>query len=714
MEINKQSIWQYVAQLRPKLRGHIQLYPQVYRGERWHVLHDQSSAQYMRFNERAYAVLGRLDGDLTIEEILEYANEDDTNHPLTQDDIINLIGQLNAAEVLRDGLPVNAKDIFHQHKKQQRKKQRLSLMNPLSIKITLFDPDRLLTRLTPLARVLFSKAGFILWFITLFSALILALIHMDALISDISAIELSPTQLISLWLIYPLVKVLHELGHGMALKAWGGEVHEVGINLLIFMPVPYVDASASWNFGNKWRRMTVGAAGIFAELFLAALALFLWLAVEPGVVKDATLNIILIATLSTLLFNGNPLLRYDGYFVFEDWLEIPNLATRSKHYYYHLIQKYILKIIPIHSPVTAIGEEKWFLFYGFAAPLYRLFILLAIALYLVDSFVVVGVALAIWAMIMQLLVPLGKGIHFLTVNATVSSQRLRGIGLMTVLLFGFMAIMFTPVPTVTYTQGVIWTLNGSQVTAGTSGFVQNLLIDSETHVEANQSIIQLIDPELTAQHKELKFRLNELNAQYMAQQRKSRVKAAITKDDLHAVKAEFIQISEQLKELTIKSHTDGKFISANFKNLMGRFIDQGEVLGHIVNSQNLIVRATIPQSRIGLLKTYDTSVDFMLADQLGTSFRGQIIRETPQATKWISSPALGTTGGGTLAVDPGDASGTKLLKPVFQIDISLPKNLHLTQVGSRVYVRLNHGFLPIGEQISLYFNQLFLRHFYAK
>ncbi len=71
-------------------------------------------------------------------------------------------------------------------------------------------------------------------------------------------------------------------------------------------------------------------------------------------------------------------------------------------------------------------------------------------------------------------------------------------------------------------------------------------------------------------------------------------------------------------------------------------------------------------------------------------------------------------GGGTLAVDPNDESGTKLLKPVFQIDLSLPENLHLDQVGGRVYVRLNHGALPIGEQLALHFNQLFLRHFYTK
>ena len=714
MQMDSQSIWPHIAQLRPQLRGHIELYPQVYRGERWYVLHDQSSGQYLRFNERAYALLGRLNGDLTLEEILEYTNEDASRLPLTKEDVISLLGQLNAAEVLRDGLPVNAQDLFMQYKTQQRKKRQRSFMNPLSIKIPLFDPDQFLTHLIPLARILFSKAGLWVWLLTIFSALLLGLTNAEALQSDIAAIEFSPLQLIALWLTYPLVKAMHELGHGLALKAWGGEVHEMGINLLVLMPVPYVDATSSWSFGSKWRRMTVGAAGIFIEMFLGALALFLWLSVEPGLVKQLSLNVILIATLSTLFFNGNPLLRFDGYFVLEDWLEIPNLATRAKRYYYYLTQKYILKMPNARTPVTARGEEKWFLFYGFAAPVYRLFILLGIALYLIDSFVVVGVALAAWAVIMQIIVPLSKGILFLTVNKAVAPYRLRGIGLILALSLGSIAVLLIPVPTVTYTQGIVWTVGGSQVTAGTSGFVEKLLVDSETQVKSDQPILQLIDPELSAQYLELKSRSTELNTEYISQQRQSRVKAAMIQDDLRAVKAELTQISEQIGKLTIYSHTDGKFVSARFRDLTGRFIRQGEVLGHIINPENLIIRAVIPQSRIGLMETHKTSAEFMLADQLGTVFHSQILRETPQATTRIPSAALGTMGGGTLAVDPSDESGTKLLKPVFQIDLSLPENLHLDQVGGRVYVRLNHGALPIGEQLALHFNQLFLRHFYTK
>ena len=105
-----------------------------------------------------------------------------------------------------------------------------------------------------------------------------------------------------------MLKALHELGHGYAVKAFGGAVHELGVMFLVFAPVPYVDASAASEFRSKWRRALVGAAGMIVEVFIAALALYVWLAVEEGFVRALAYNVMLIAGISTVLFNGNPLL----------------------------------------------------------------------------------------------------------------------------------------------------------------------------------------------------------------------------------------------------------------------------------------------------------------------------------------------------------------------------------------------------------------------
>ena len=122
---------------------------------------------------------------------------------------------------------------------------------------------------------------------------------------------LDPGNLLSLWLLYPLVKGLHELGHGFATRHWGGEVHEMGVMLLVFTPVPYVDASASSAFPSRNQRMVVAAAGIMVELLLTGVALLLWSYSDPGLLRDLCFNVLVIGGVSTLLFNGNPLLRFD-------------------------------------------------------------------------------------------------------------------------------------------------------------------------------------------------------------------------------------------------------------------------------------------------------------------------------------------------------------------------------------------------------------------
>jgi len=128
------------------------------------------------------------------------------------------------------------------------------------------------------------------------------------------------------------VKALHELGHAYALKHWGGEVHELGLMFLVFLPVPYVDATGSASFGQKWQRALVGAAGIIVELLLSAIALFIWLNAEEGLVRAFAFNVMVIGGVSTVFFNGNPLLRFDGYYILSDLVEIPNLGDRSKRY----------------------------------------------------------------------------------------------------------------------------------------------------------------------------------------------------------------------------------------------------------------------------------------------------------------------------------------------------------------------------------------------
>ena len=360
---------------------------------------------------------------------LEAANTEFGDDAPTQDEVIQLLGQLHAGDVLQCEIPPDSMELFRRYEQDRLSKLTRRLVSPLSIRIPLFDPERMLEFLIPLVRPLFSWIGFIIWTLVVGVGIALVVSHWTDLTHNISDRVLNTDNLLLIWLSFPFIKLLHELGHALATKHWGGEVHEMGISLLVLTPVPYIDASASSAFPDKRKRIFVAAAGMMVELFIATLALFVWLNVENGLVSAAMFNIMLIGGVSTLFFNGNPLLRFDGYFMLADAIEIPNLGGRSTQYLGYLCQRYLFDVQSAESPVTADGERRWFVLYGIAAFIYRLIITFVIVLFIPTKFFIVGILLAEWAALTQVLFPLGKQLKFLFVSPKIRRRRLRALGL---------------------------------------------------------------------------------------------------------------------------------------------------------------------------------------------------------------------------------------------------------------------------------------------
>ncbi|MCB1852607.1 MAG: peptidase M50, partial [Gammaproteobacteria bacterium] len=296
--------WALIATLRPRLRKHIQISQQCYRGERWYLLRDESSGRFLRFNSAAYQLIGRLDGQRQIADIVSLINAGEEQRRLTSDEVLLLLTQLSTIDALHGSLPADAKKLFERSQRDRRLRLRHTFMNPLSIRIPLLDPDRILERLLPWVNPLFTRAGAIIWLLVVLLAAVLTLTHFHTIGQALDSDVLAPLNLIWLLLVFWIIKTVHEFAHAFAVKRWGGEVHEMGITLLVLAPVPYVNATAAWGFREKYRRVLVSAVGILVELFIAAVALFVWLAVEPGLVKDLARNAMLIGSVSTLLFNA--------------------------------------------------------------------------------------------------------------------------------------------------------------------------------------------------------------------------------------------------------------------------------------------------------------------------------------------------------------------------------------------------------------------------
>ena len=603
-------------------------------------------------------------------------------------------------------------EVFRRYQRHERMLWRRRLWTPLALRFPLIDPDRFLERTLPWVQPLFGWFGILLWLAVVGTGAVLAASHWTDLTEDIADRVLDPQNLVLLWFVYPVVKTLHELGHAYATRKWGGEVHEIGIMLLVLSPVPYVDASSAWGFRDKRKRMVVGAAGIAVELFLGALALFTWLAVEPGAVRAIAYNVMLISGVSTLLFNGNPLLRFDGYYVLADALEIPNLGSRANQYLGYLFQRYVLGITDAESPAHSTGERVWMVLYGVGSFVYRVFITFVIILFIAGKFFVIGVLLAIWAIATQVLMPIFKSISFLLASPNLRRQRGRAMSTSIGLALGALLLLFViPAPSWTRTEGVIWVPEEAQVRAGADGFVEQLLAPVDSEVRRGQPLIQAEEPFLATRVAVLNAQLEELIAKYDALVPVDRVQAAMLREEMIAARANLERAREREGELTFRSPASGRFIVPNAADLPGRFVNKGQLVGYVVEPRELTARVALLQDDIALVRQDTRGVEVMLAGWGSRPVPARIRREVPGASLQLPTAALGSAGGGPIAVDPRDKQGVTTLRQIFQLELTLPAEVRSEYLGARLFVRFDHGFEPAGFQMYRAFRRLLLRQF---
>ena len=698
MKENNQPDWNQIAALTPRLQRHVDLYPQDYRGDRWYVLHNKANDTPIRFNEAAYACIGRLDGKLTVQE-----NSDSTQIELGENapnpqEMVMILAQLFCVGALGGGIPHGIGDFFSRLLGGQTSVKKF---NPLVLRLPLFDPDKLLNQMVVFVRPVFTRTALIIWALTVSIAALLAVVNLSSLTAAFNRDLLQPENLFGLVVLYIFVKLVHEFSHAFAIKMWGGEVHEMGVSLLVLVPVPHVDATASWAFRDKSKRVLVSAAGIMAELFVAALALFIWFSVEPGAVKDAAFNIALIASISTVLFNGNPLLRFDGYYMLQDYIEIPNLSTRSSRYYLYLIQRYLFGLQQTASPQTADGEHLWFIFYGPVALIYRLMVMVAIGIFLIQEYLIIGIALAAWAISVQLLVPAIRGILFVVRGHQLAEVRARATGVCLVVVTVLVVVLgFVPLSLTTRADGVVWVPDQAQVFAQTEGFVEQLLVSSGDQVEPGDVLVKMRNPGLLGRLAVLEARRRELLARIWSEQFNEQVKAQISSSELKTIEYELESLRERVDGLVIKSNVSGTVVLLAENGLNGIYLRQGQLLGYVSKKDRLIVRAVVSQSDIGLLRRNVEGVEVRLVESRRHSIQARIIRETPAASLELPSAALGTLGGGSIAVDSqtNEVNASKALKKHFQVDLELSAGVTVSGLGERAYILFNHGSEPIAQQ----------------
>jgi putative peptide zinc metalloprotease protein len=361
-------------QVRLMVRADLDITEQKYEGKRCYVVKDPVSLRYYRFNDQEYFVLRMFDGKHTMEEAQKDFEKEFRPHRLTHEDLESFARQLLNAGLVQHESSRAAEELLESRKKQRRMQRLATITNILYIKIPVIDPDRILNYMHSRLFWIFSW-----WFLfasvaLMLSAAGLVTTHYQTFYDKLPYYHefFAFQTVLYMWISLGIVKVIHEFGHGLSCKAYGGECHEMGFLLMCFSPALYCNVSDSWTLPNKWKRIIISFAGIYVELVIASIATWVWW-YTPGrpFINNLSLCIMTLCSVSTFVFNANPLMKFDGYYMLADWLEIPNLRDRANRYLGNQFKEQALGIEVQPEPYMALNRRILFVFYAIVSYIYR-------------------------------------------------------------------------------------------------------------------------------------------------------------------------------------------------------------------------------------------------------------------------------------------------------------------------------------------------------
>lgn len=352
------------------------------------VVKDPLSLRFFRFNDEEHAIASLLDGKHSLEEIKFEFERRFAPTRVTIERLWQFIASLHQGGLLLADTGGQGLQLKKRRDDKKRRETTQAVLRPLSVKFRGINPDPILNVIYPWIRWIYSPITVWLCISVMVSALLLVTIQYDVLASRLPSFHefFSFQSAIWMMLALSLSKVIHEFGHAFTCKHFGGECHEMGMMFLVMTPAAYCNVSDAWMLPNKWHRIAISVAGIYSDLMIASIATFLWWFSGPGLFNHFCLNLMFVCSVSTLLFNANPLMRFDGYYVLSDLVEIPNLMQKSAGVLNRVLSKVCLGIDPPPDPMLPQSNQAFFAMYSIAAALYRWVIVISISMFLTQVF----------------------------------------------------------------------------------------------------------------------------------------------------------------------------------------------------------------------------------------------------------------------------------------------------------------------------------------
>ncbi len=680
------------------LRADLRMTPRDIAGRACYVIEDPLRGKFYRVGHDEFTFIALLDGRTSVAQAVGLAAESLRDRALTEIEALAICRWLVESQLAACNGAIGGERLYEQSQRQTRARIK-SYFNPFSVRVPLCNPANAIEWLSPKLGWLFGKTAFVVWCIVGVYALSVTLENWSRL-ANASQVLLNRDnwwRLVAVWL---GLKLFHELGHALVCRKYGGTVTTAGMFIVLFTPVPYVDVTSSWRFSNKLERMAVAAAGMYVELFLAAVAIVIWSQTGEGETHTLALNAAVMAGVGSLLVNGNPLMRFDGYYLLSDLAEIPNLGTCGQQYLSRLVTQLLGGRPP--SDVRPPRVRRIIAVYAFAALVWRLlmFTVLVLALYAMLS--------GIGAMLATLLVTLAaalpiyraikQGLAGLPQWNELRPARVIYVGAAALLIFCGSAYLLLG-PSTIRAHAVVEYAPLTIVRAATGGFIRNVLVHDGETVERDQllAVLENEDLAIALRDMDLQIELSKSRSRTLLQNNEiSQEQAEAAK--LYSLVEKRRELKEQTDLLAIRAPLAGRIVGRNLASLEGRYLAVGDELVVIGDERKKEIVVAVPQDDLpDFTARSQQSIRVRMRGIAGEVFQAELADLQPRATLHTPHPALSVRLGGPLASraqakEPSDQRQTdaELLSPCFvgsvALDAEQSRRLRAGQLATVTFV----------------------------
>lgn len=665
-----------------------------YQGREFWVVKDPLRLKYFRFEQEEHWLLTQLDGSRSLDAIREEFENRFAPQQITLREIYRLIGMAHRGGlVVSDGAGQGA-ELLERHREHKRKRLRNILGELLSLRFRGVDPDRWLQKLDGYVGWVFSWPAVIAAMMIGAAALLLIVANVDDFVRKLPASHefFGPSNWLLLATTLAIVKILHELGHGLACKRFGGECHEMGLMLLCFTPCLYCDVTDSWMIPSRWKRAAIGAAGMYVELWLASLATFMWWTSEPGIVHHLALNVMFVGSVSTLVFNANPLMRYDGYYILSDLLEIPNLRSKASTLVSSFARRFFFGGRVERDPFLPAKHRFLLASYAIASAVYRWVVAASILWFLYKltepyGFKIIGQLLAICSLVGLVGVPLYSAVMFFKTSWMMEDGKMtRAIGRASIVAAVIIALCFVPLPYYVRCAMRLQPREAGGVYVDVPGQLAEIFVHPGDHVTKDQPIARLANLDLERALARLQTQRDAQSGKVASLRQRALGddvalgELAGAEESLVAISEEIDRRHEQREKLVLRAPRDGVVLAAARKQPaddsngrlptwhghplearnVGALLDASVLVCQIGDPSQWEAIIAVDQNDVGSLAS-GQRVDLLPAQRPGARIATTLVAVSQRDMKFAPAEMSGRAGG--LLLSKTDSSGRE--RPLF-------------------------------------------------